>query len=86
MESMKETSRPGVLLALVLLVGSIGANAQRVRSELHIEVRDPQGQRWLPMPSCSARPISSVAPSLSDRTDIMLRRMTFGPKCLCAFL
>jgi outer membrane cobalamin receptor len=43
MEAMKGTSRFGVLMALVLFVGGIRANAQRVRGELHVEVCDPQG-------------------------------------------
>src|SRR5580765_817810 len=35
-------------IALVLLLGALGAEAQRVRGELHIEVHDPQGAAVAP--------------------------------------
>src|SRR5215475_4313576 len=43
MEPMKEIPRFGFLMALALFVVGISAYAQRVRGELHVEVRDPQG-------------------------------------------
>jgi hypothetical protein len=43
MEPAEKTPRFGILVVLVLFVGSTSGYAQRVRGELHIEVRDPQG-------------------------------------------
>jgi hypothetical protein len=43
MEPRNRTACTGLLLALLFFVGVLTADAQRVRGELHIEVRDPQG-------------------------------------------
>src|SRR5215472_8114909 len=43
MEPLKNTSRFGLLIAVVLFAGVLSAYAQRARGELHIEIRDPQG-------------------------------------------
>ena len=43
MESIEKTFRSSLLLALLFCGGILSARAQRVRGELHIEVRDPQG-------------------------------------------
>ena len=43
MEPRNRTACAGLVLALLFFVGIVTADAQRVRGELHIEVRDPQG-------------------------------------------
>src|SRR5215469_17632472 len=43
MESIEKTFRSSLLLALLFCGCVLSAHAQRVRGELHIEVRDPQG-------------------------------------------
>src|SRR5215472_159205 len=43
MEPRNRTTCTGLLLTVLFFAGILTADAQRVRGELHIEVRDPQG-------------------------------------------